>query len=980
MCVLSVQFQAVSHPTVSRKIHVKCGASILHLVQQDGEVISTPARAGCVAGGSNMTSLGGGGIAAFGLNYQYLVTAEFFLQYLRQNPDLIPRAALVVDPLLTQADGKEDDIVDFAIEVDDEATHHSQVKSSTEPTNYPLQPADARPVLERLLSHQAPSTFILTNKPLSPQLLGEADVKGTAGRRITYTWPAGPQSFDSGAREQPCLIVDSRTPAELRDAIADLIRGFRKDQALNPSLISARLLVPILQDHIFAAAAGNEPNRITALDMLKKLAMPDPQIAHLAGAFDWGVPIGNIPNYLSTVPRMSYLERVQEHIAVTDTTTEPPRVVLVGQTGTGKSVIASDHCHVDAVSYEFMCWIDCREVDFIEPQIRNYVAQLTNEAIAPNAAVGSLFASLLARRPGPWLLVFDGIQNRSDIDQYVPTRGHGAILVTTNNSLNWWPTAHAIEVGDFTEHEAIDCFATYAGFAAEAVDGLRQTISDIVNRLGRLPLAVSMSGIYFKNTEGQLSELATQYFSDLTALADTYSKPPGFHSTAFAAIQHAVRSLGKGTPAGDVYGRRARAVLHIGSLLAPEVLPLNLILPATADSVVTDLANLPQPVEVDPALRRGVLSTLRTQTIARRVINDEQGNTTPASETVAFHPLVHDILQVSYLEAVPPGQLQAQSMTLMYFLLGWLRPLRASGEYFAVEHLRLHAEALLQLVNEREPLSSHSPQGARVYTYTKAMLQAELSTCQASRGRLQAAYDLGKEAAQNLSAYAYEKPARVITMVLLDDIVKHLSMAEVPPELLGIFSAALLPAIHQAESDDRDDVRHLAYDVAGDIFIAINRTEVYRTSPLLCGLAEQLEHIAARDPSPESREATRVKRINELYESGQFQEILELLTEWRAANKSLENALVLDGLEIVAQLHTNAVDEALHGVDRLVDIKPYGDHLFVALFEALKKVARELYRVSADLEADRPRLQEALSKVLKRYNEIGESIGANDGP
>jgi hypothetical protein len=48
----------------------------------------------------------------------------------------------------------------------------------------------------------------------------------------------------------------------------------------------------------------------------------------------------------------------------------------------------------------------------------------------------------------------------------------------------------------------------------------------------------------------------------------------------------------------------------------------------------------------------------------------------------------------------------------MYFLLGWLRPLRVKGEYFAVEQLRLHAEALLRLVNEREPLSSYSQQGA----------------------------------------------------------------------------------------------------------------------------------------------------------------------------------------------------------------------------------------------------------------------------
>jgi hypothetical protein len=204
-------------------------------------------------------------------------------------------------------------------------------------------------------------------------------------------------------------------------------------------------------------------------------------------------------------------------------------------------------------------------------------------------------------------------------------------------------------------------------------------------------------------------------------------------------------------------------------------------------------------------------------------------------------------------------------------------------------------------------------------------------------------------------------------------------MAEVPTELLAMFSAALLPAIHEAESDDRDGVRGLAYDVAGDIFIAMNRTEVYRNSPLLRGIAEQLEQIAARDPAPESRDATRVIRINQLYEAGQFQQMLESLPEWRAANTSLENALVIDGVEIVGQLHTDAIDSALEGVDRLLAVKPYGEHLYVALFEALKKVARELYRVAAELEADRARLQEALTRVLERYNEIGEALGPSHG-
>ena len=77
-----------------------------------------------------MTTLGGGGVAAYGLNYQYLATADYFLRYLRTNPELIPRATLVVDPLLTNADGKADDIVDFAIEIDGVATHSVQVRSS----------------------------------------------------------------------------------------------------------------------------------------------------------------------------------------------------------------------------------------------------------------------------------------------------------------------------------------------------------------------------------------------------------------------------------------------------------------------------------------------------------------------------------------------------------------------------------------------------------------------------------------------------------------------------------------------------------------------------------------------------------------------------------------------------------------------------------------------------------------------------------
>lgn len=927
-----------------------------------------------------MTSgLGGGGVAAFGFSYQYLQTAEVFLTLLRENPELIARATLVIEPLHKKPDGKDDDVVDFAIEVDGEVMHSVQVKSSSEPDEYPLQPAPARTVLERLVAYQAANTVLLTNKPISPDLLKEVEVVSgdRADTTTTYTWATGPQRQPGEPGAQPTIVVDSRRPVEIRNSIAELIRYFRGQRDLRQGVVSARLLVPILQDYIFSAAAGQQQRRISALDLLEILAMPDPRIAHVAGGFDWGVPITGIPNYLSTVPRFDYLEQIQRHLAPDDTTTTPARVVLTGRTGNGKTVLATDYCHVESISYEFICWIDCREVDFIEAQVRNLISQLTREQIAPDEAVSSVFTGMLGRHSGPWLLVFDGIQNRSDIDAYIPSMGNGSVLVTSNNSLNWWPKVPVIEVGEMTEVEAVDCFASYAGVAEGEIEDVRSSIVEIVGRLGLVPLAVSMSGIYFKSTEGQLDELALRYFSDLEALADSNSRPPGFPRTAFAAIQHAVRNLGRGTPAGDTYGRSARAVLEIGSLLAPELLPLNFILLATPEELQIDLAKLPVPTEVDKVTLRGVLSTLRTQTIARRVVNDGDGDHTAVSETIAIHPLVHDILQRSYLAAVPPGYLEPQCTVFMYFLIGWLGWMRDRGEYFAVEQLRLHANALLALLAENEPLTSLSAQNARVYAYAKTMLEAELSTCAASRGRLQAALELGRSALQTLAPFMHEPYARRIAMKIYANMVADMTAGEAPAAVVRTCAIPFVSAVAEAEWDSNPAVRALTYTLASDTLATIDQRTMHRDSPELSAIRQRLMEVTQRDPSIDTQIATEMRRANELYDAGRFPELLDLADELLAANTSLEGEVVLKAIKIAAQLHTDDVDEALSGIDELLELKNYADYVLLSLHEALKKVGRELHKVISldDFSADHSRLQEALSRVTERYYRLSDAAG-----
>ena len=99
-----------------------------------------------------------------------------------------------------------------------------------------------------------------------------------------------------------------------------------------------------------------------------------------------------------------------------------------------------------------------------------------------------------------------------------------------------------LPVEEFTEEEAVACFASYA----DLPEGYNEMVAGIVSRLGLIPLAVSMAGVYFRNAEGTLDELSSNYFEKLEALDDMRAIPAGFDLTAFQAIKFAVDHLGQG--------------------------------------------------------------------------------------------------------------------------------------------------------------------------------------------------------------------------------------------------------------------------------------------------------------------------------------------------------------------------------------------------------------------------------------------------
>jgi hypothetical protein len=540
--------------------------------------------------------MSGGVQAAFGYRYQYLVTVECFLRYLRDHLEDLASTVLHVEPTALAARGvvADDEIVDFAIEVADTVVLTAQVKSSADPAGNEMFPGEARAVFTRLASVDATRAMVLTNRPLSAGLAAKCAASESAGENCRQ-WSYVDDDEISGANDEGRVIrVDRRSIDELAAAAAALVREFRRDRHFSQGESTARLVLINLLYRIFGAAAGADPRGLSALQIVGLLSMPDAEVAQAVGSFDWGVPVTGIPTFTSTVPRVEQLNALFKSLAQPPDVTRPTVVVAHGQTGHGKSAIAADFCHLYYNSFEFITWIDCSDPSLIEAKVREVTERLTNTRIRYDVDPSETFRGALASHRGPWLLVFDGAPHRHVIEEFVPTHGNGSILVTTVDETGWWPSAVHLPVETFTHGEAEKCFVSSAGLTTE--EAASTAVGDIVERLGRIPLAVSMAAMYFRNAAGTVDELSTDYFAQLDALEDFSAIPPGFNRTAFAAIEHAVRHLGEGRTSERRHDvQLVQAMLYRASLLAPDLLPLNYLIAAMPESGTLQLGVLPGP-------------------------------------------------------------------------------------------------------------------------------------------------------------------------------------------------------------------------------------------------------------------------------------------------------------------------------------------------------------------------------------------------
>ncbi|MCX2934922.1 hypothetical protein ORI20_32170 [Mycobacterium sp. CVI_P3] len=920
--------------------------------------------------------MSGGRSAAYGFLYQYVATAEYFLRYLTAEATDPADVALLVEPtiLTTRGVGDDRDIVDFALEVNGVVVERVQVKGSRDPLANKLRPGDVAEVMQRLSATQAGANHLLTNRPLSTGLSEQCTLENPEGStfdRFAYH----PTDVDADEIDL-FILVDNRSVDDLASAVAERIRSIRADRALSQAGSTARIVSMVLLHNIFRSAAGTTTERFAASDVFAVAKMPDSDVAHAMRRFDWGVPIGGIPTFSSTIPRVAQLNEISTALTEDVIGRQPRTAILTGTTGYGKSALAADFCHLHYNAFEFMCWIDCRGHDTMISDVRRYTEDLTGTRLGHKSHPTNIFHDTLARHHGPWLLVFDGAPSRQAIEALLPKHGNGKVVITTPNETSWWPEIPKVRVPTFTPNEAVECFVNHAGLDPSIE---QPQVRDVVGRLGFIPLAVSMAGMYFGNANGTVAELSAEYFAELDALEDEGAVPPGVsNATLYAAIRHAVSHLGDGLGSNSPDEMRiAQALIYRAALIAPDKIPLNLLIAAFPESADLRLGDLPSPTAARPAVRRRYISIFRTQSLAQRVLLVDNFNAdNEAAETIMIHPLVHEVLRDIFLRDIPAGLLGSQLSMMLHTLVGWLGAMRKRNAFFAVDQLAAHADALLAVILKISRFEFFQQDQVTFFQFTRIMLQLELATCRMSRGDFNSSVNLARGVLLDLAEMPRDRYRDLLALVAVTSIVVDLSTAGMPPATMQPFAAVAVRTLLSCESFG-GSAADAALDRAYLVRSFLNRRPEYRDDEVIKSAIKSIDQMISRDLSDKVRPNVVMDRIWELIEARDLDSVDSLIAALREDANSYD-AVTVTCVEAVVALHRRQIDLALQLIEELVTMPLENEHLGVPLTHGLGHIFRtldELINIPID-QADQ--LISTAERVCARGEAIYEAM-ANPG-
>ncbi len=318
---------------------------------------------------------------------------------------------------------------------------------------------------------------------------------------------------------------------------------------------------------------------VTQETMPRRERGPSEDHADLQGI--WNVPHRRNPHFTG---REDLLERLEQHLSTKTgphasstrraALTQPQAIKGLG--GIGKTQIAVEYAYRSREQgrYCHIMWVNAISEEALLTSFVELAELLPDDFPAKNETDQQKLVAAIKRWleqcQQRWLLIFDNADGVSLVSKYLPTQGHGSILLTTR--------AHAvealaasIEVNKMGLVEGTHLLLRRARREEQASDEEINEADNIVTALDHFPLALDQAGAYLEETQCSFDEYLDLYQTHRQILlAQRGIQMTNYPDSVATTWSLSFQKVQQAHPA-------AAELLQLCSFLAPDRIPEELI-------------------------------------------------------------------------------------------------------------------------------------------------------------------------------------------------------------------------------------------------------------------------------------------------------------------------------------------------------------------------------------------------------------------
>ena len=322
--------------------------------------------------------------------------------------------------------------------------------------------------------------------------------------------------------------------------------------------------------------------------------------------------------------REELLTRV--HTALTEGA-RPRMLILCGLGGAGKTSLAVEYAHRHLAEFGVAWQVSAEDPAIIAAGISELAAQIGAREVADLRDPVASAHAVLAAYPAEWLIVIDNAPDEASIRRFIPPAGRGQVLVTSQSQ--HWHGQQVLDVPMLDQEVAAEFLLN------RTADPDQQSAVALAGEMGGLPLALEQAAAYIRATGSTLARFLALYQDRRTDLLDRgeiFGRPDNVVTT----LRLALSRLENDAPI-------AATLLRLLACLAPEPMPLQLLLRPNRKRLRKRAAQLIGPLLDDPIQATDAVSALRRYSLI-----------TPAGDGMI---LMHRLVQAVAVDFIPDEEI-----------------------------------------------------------------------------------------------------------------------------------------------------------------------------------------------------------------------------------------------------------------------------------------------------------------------------------